>query len=428
MSNLELALNFLFAQSAQSLLAIFWYTIVFEMPRYGFAFIALTLASVTASREATLSARTTPNSAARPRVSVVVAGHSEAAALERCVRSIREQSLSIHEIVVVSDGSADHMPAVASRLIKEGFVNRAFSTELRGGKSSGLNLGIRLSTGDIIVNVDCDCSYDRFAFENVVRPFSDPTVGAVCGDIVPRNGDASLVARFQEIEYLFTLSVGKRIGAALDQVACASGAFGAFRREALVSVSGVDVGGGEDLDLTLRLRTAGWRIAFAQDGVCYTDVPVTLWQLIRQRFRWERDAVWLRFRKHWRLMVPGSSQFAPAEAFHQWDFLAFSVAAAIGFPFYLAWLFFTYGAFAVVILVGTQVGLFVIDAAMLAMAALVTKRAVFLRNIPYLCGYALFASYIMRSVRVWAFAEEWFLSGSRRDNYIPLKVRAVRKW
>jgi hypothetical protein len=127
-------------------------------------------------------------------------------------------------------------------------------------------------------------------------------------------------------------------------------------------------------------------------------------------------------------MVPGSSQFALAEAFHQWDFLAFSVAAAIGFPFYLAWLFFTYGAFAVVILVGTQVGLFVIDAAMLAMAALVTKRAVFLRNIPYLCGYALFASYIMRSVRVWAFAEEWFLSGSRRDNYIPLKVRAVRKW
>ena len=65
---------------------------------------------------------------------------------------------------------------------------------------------------------------------------------------------------------------------------------------------------------------------------------------------------------------------------------------------------------------------------MLAIAAGAAKRPVFWRNLPYLLGYSLFASYVMRFVRLWAYGEEWLLSGSRRDNYTPLKVRAVRHW
>jgi cellulose synthase/poly-beta-1,6-N-acetylglucosamine synthase-like glycosyltransferase len=429
MSDFNLGFDFLFAQSWQSLVAIFWYTILFEIPRYGLAFAAIACAPFVAKlwNGEKLQAEF---DAAKPPVttSVIIVGHNEADSLERCVRSLREQSLKDIEIVIVSDGSSDRMAAVASRLVKEGLAERALATDLRGGKSSGVNLAIKASTGNIVVNVDCDCSFDRMAIENILKPFEVSAIGAACGDIVPRNGNASLVARFQEIEYLFTLSVGKRIGASVDQVVCVSGAFGAFRREALESIGAFDVGGGEDLDFTLRLRAKGWRVAFADDAVCYTDVPASLWPLIRQRFRWERDAIWIRYRKHRRLMDPRWPRFRLAEAFHQWDFLLFSVVGAVVFPFYIVWLYLTYGMFATSILVAMQVGLCVIDIAMLAIAAFVTGRPAFWRNLPYLFGYSLFASYVMRLVRLWAYIEEWFLSRSRRDNYTPLKVRDIRKW
>jgi cellulose synthase/poly-beta-1,6-N-acetylglucosamine synthase-like glycosyltransferase len=424
MSDVGTALSYLFSRSQEGLASVFLYSILFDAPRYGLAFLA----------EAVVSWRRWPgqenarNGANYHRAMVIVAGHNEAGSLERCVRSLRDQSAADLQIVAVSDGSTDETASVAARLVREGLLDRALSTDLRAGKAAAVNLAIRFSTRPFIVNVDCDCSFDRFAVERLLERFDDPTVGAVCGDIAPRNGDASLAARFQEIEYLLTISVGKRSAGSLEQVVCASGAFSAFRRAALETIDGLDVGGGEDLDLTLRLRARGWRIAFADDAICYTDVPTGLWTLIRQRRRWERDAVWLRFRKHRRSMDSQNPRFRLSEAYHQWEFLTFNVGAALIFPIYLIWIFRTYGTFAVPALFAIQIGLFVLDIAILALADSIVRRGAFWRNILYLFGYSVFASYIMRTVRLIAYTEEWLLSRSRTDNYVPQKVRAVRRW
>ncbi len=361
-------------------------------------------------------------------MSVIVVGHNEAETIDRCVRSLRNQSFNGFEIIIICDGSSDTMSDVATRLVRQGLADRAFATSLRGGKSSGANLAIQDCRGDIIINVDCDCSYDRFAIERLVRAFDDPAVGGACGDIRLRNGDMSLFTRFQEIEYLMTISVGKQIVGAFDQVTCLSGAFGGFRREALEMVGAFDAGGGEDLDITLRLRDCGWRTAFVPKAVCYTDVPLNLSAFVRQRLRWERDSVRLRYRKHKALMLPTDRRFNLAEALHQWEFLLFCVIGAVAFPIYMVWLFATYGDMAIVILVAMQFGLLIVDAAMLALASAITKRPVFWRHVAYLPGFSLFTSYFMRFVRLWAYVEEWLFFGSTRDNYVPQKVRIIRKW
>jgi cellulose synthase/poly-beta-1,6-N-acetylglucosamine synthase-like glycosyltransferase len=422
LNDVQLGLSLLLAQSTASIAAVFWYTLIFEVPRYVLPFVAAALAC--RSRERTLPA----NPAAAKGVSVILVGHNEQDSLEACVRSLREQSFNDFEIVIVSDGSTDRMSEVARSLVRRGLAQSVVSTDLRGGKSSGINLACRSARGNLIVNVDCDCSFDRFAIENLLLPFADPSVGATCGDIAPRNAHASVIAQFQEIEYLQSISVGKRIGQAMEQVVCASGAFGAFRKEALEAVGGFDVGGGEDLDVTLRLRQAGWRIAYAADAVCYTDVPTSAYQYIRQRLRWERDAVWLRYRKHRRLLNPFGAKFRAAEAFHQWDFLLFNVLGAAIFPIYLIWLAAQYGSFALAILIAMQIGLFALDVFMLAVSAWTTGRNVFWRNLPFLPGYSLFMTYVMRPVRLLAYIDEWIFSGSHRDNYTPLKVRLERPW
>lgn len=426
MTTLELGLSFLLGQSTLSIVVVFWYTLIFEFPRYILPFLVVGL--VMRSREEAPPAAAETEPRFRPSVSIILVGHNEERALEACVRSLHEQSLTDFEIVIASDGSTDRMCAVARDLVRRGLATRVLATDLRGGKPSGINLASTFVTGDIIVNVDCDCSFDRYAIERLVEPFADPRVGAVCGDIAPRNSEASVIAQFQEIEYLQSISVGKRIANAIDQVVCASGAFSAFRRQALEDIGGFEAGGGEDLDTTIRLRRKGWRVVFAPEAVCYTDVPETLYQYIRQRLRWDRDSIWIRFRKHARLMSPLSPAFRPSEAFHQWDFALFNVAAAFAFPVYLAWLFAQFGSFAIAILIAMQIGLMLVDALILAVSTWCTGRRVFLRNLPFLPGYSLFMTYVMRLVRLYAYIDEWAFSGSHRDNYTPLKVRLQRPW
>lgn len=414
------AFEFLSSQSSVSLFSLFWYVIVFEIPRYTFGFIATLI--MTLRKDDTVVTRHVPG-----RVSVVIAGHNEEDSIERCVLSLHEQSRPPDEIIVVSDGSTDRMPAKLRELQARGLIQEAHCVQMRGGKSAGVNLASGRTTGDFIVNVDCDCTFDRHALRDIIAPFADPAIGAVAGNIIVRNPTASLVTACQAIEYMISISEGKRAANLTDSMTCVSGAFGAFRSKALERVGGLDAGGGEDLDVTLRLRTANYRTVFAADAICYTDVPETLMALTRQRFRWEQDAIRLRYRKHRDLMNPFSWRFNVIELLHELDFIFFNVLAAVAFPFYLVWLFAEYGDFAPVILMAAQIGMWVLDVTTFTMASWLTPKARAWTLIPYLLAYSPFYGFIMRMVRVAAYLKEWIFQASYKDPYVPKKVHMVRK-
>jgi cellulose synthase/poly-beta-1,6-N-acetylglucosamine synthase-like glycosyltransferase len=412
---------YLTSQSHASLFELFWFVIIFEFPRYTLSFLSV----------AAISFRRTmvrPHDVDVGRVTAVIVGHNEAETIERCVRSFREQSRPPDEIIVVSDGSTDQMPAKLRALQKQGLIAEAHCVQLRAGKAAACNLGFTRASGAIIVNVDCDCVIlERHALSHLCQPFVDRKVGAVAGNIVVRNSSASLIASFQAIEYLISISQGKQAANLTDQMTCVSGAFGAFRRAALESVGGLDSGGGEDLDVTLRLRAGGWTTHFASDAICLTSVPTTVTALTQQRFRWERDAVRLRYRKHRDLMNPFSARFKLVELLHEMDFVLFNVVAAIAFPFYLIWLFVTYGDLAPAILFGAQVGMLVLDTFTFLLAAWLTPQVKAIALAPYLIGYSLFYGLIMRFIRLAAYLQEWVFRTSYRDSYVPMKVHRVRR-
>ena len=416
MSGVSEALDYLFAQSFASFLALFWFVFIFEIPRYLLLFVVTAVLPKHREIEETY----------RGRVSVVIAGHSEEESIEKCIFALREQSRPPDELVVVSDGSSDRMAAKISSLLRKSLIDAAHSTQLRSGKSAGTNMAARLCTGNIIINVDCDCSFDRHAIRNILRPFADSDVAAVCGAILPRNTHRSLIAAFQGIEYMISISLGKQSADRIGQVTCVSGAFGAFRRDAYEAAGGLDAGGGEDLDLTLRLRRSGWRIRFAADAQCYTDVPETRAALVAQRFRWERDAVRLRYRKHVDMMNPFSRRFRWAELAHEAEFMFFNVLGAAVLPFYIFWLISTYGSFAFIVLLAAQLGLLALDLTVFLLAASVTPKANAFRLFPYLVGYSVFNSVYMRFIRLTAYVQEWIFRSSYSDSYVPNKVHKVR--
>ena len=274
--------------------------------------------------------------------SVILAGHNEAKPCAPASKALAEQTilaeLGAIEVIVVDDGSTDRMLDVALDLQREGKIDKVLRLEQRGGKSAAVNLGLSVCTGDIVVISDIDTTFDRDAFAELLGYFADPRVGAVSGNLGVRNAYASLITRYQAIEYAIGISLGRCIQDVLGILSIVSGAFGAFRRAAIEQVGGQDVEVGEDADLTMKLRRAGWRIRFAPDAHALTDVPETVSALISQRLRWDRGLVTIWMRKFRGVFDPRQSTFRLIDVAALADVIGFQVLLALVFPVYLVWL------------------------------------------------------------------------------------------
>ncbi len=244
--------------------------------------------------------------ATRPRVSVILAGYNEEVAVVPAITSLLECGFPNLEIIVVDDGSEDRTYQRALPFATRGEITllKNASSSGRGGKPSALNLGLRFATGEFVVFLDVDTSFDRDMFSHLLGPFGDPQVAVVAGNLKVRNPDASFWTRMQAIEYLITIGLHRRWLDVFGTNYLASGACGAYRRSVLDSFMGCDVATAEDLDNTLKAKRGGGKVVFAPLAIATTDVPETLRALVRQRIRWDRDLVRVAFRKHVDLLDP----------------------------------------------------------------------------------------------------------------------------
>ena len=105
----------------------------------------------------------------------------------------------------------------------------------------------------------------------------------------------SWLARFQVVEYMRAFLLFRLACASQNAVVLISGAFGLFRRDAVIAVGGYDrTAIGEDMDLTIRLqrhfraRREPIRMAFDPNPLAWTQAPEDWRSLHSQRCRWRR--------------------------------------------------------------------------------------------------------------------------------------------
>ena len=412
------ALTFVAEMPWQLFLAITFLTITVEVPRYMLGFIAALIAKPWRDFPEN------PDFGQLGKVSVIIAGHNEEDSIERCVRSLDNQTFNDFEVICVDDGSTDRTFEIMTRLEREGLIDRAVRLELRGGKASALNMATRLATGDVYIILDADSRLEKDAVAEVLKPMFLPGIDCVSGTVLLANTEQSWVTRCQAIEYAVGIPLGRTLAAMIDQLVMVSGAFGAFRATAWRHVGGMDVGPGEDFDICMRFRKAGYGIGFNHRSVCYTEAPHASWNLIRQRLRWERDAIWLRFRKHRDTMNPFSPSFRASELFHQWEFLFITVAPTLVFPFAMAWLFLNFQVdFVLVALLMGQIMLMSFDVAGLLLSAFMLRRPELLKLLVWIPVNSVFTTYVMRMVKLFTYCDEWINSRSLQDDFSPFKVQ-----
>jgi len=237
----------------------------------------------------------------QPPVTIIVPVYNEEAVIVPALRSLLELHYPVFHVIVVDDGSTDCTFERGSEI--EGRYGQSTIRVVRkrnGGKASALNVGVALATTEFVLCMDGDSRLHRDTVRFAMRHFIDPRVGAVAGNVKVVNR-TNLWTRLQALEYVEGLNTVRRAQGFLRVVNIIPGPVGIFRRDALVRAGGYDTDTfAEDADVTLKLLTAGWHIAYEERAIAFTEAPERFLDLIKQRYRWTRGILQaLRKRVSW---------------------------------------------------------------------------------------------------------------------------------
>jgi cellulose synthase/poly-beta-1,6-N-acetylglucosamine synthase-like glycosyltransferase len=365
----------------------------------------------------------------RPLVSIIVPGKNEGLHIYKLANSLKEQTYSNFELIVIDDGSNDDTERICKSLQKNGFIDLFLRNDVRGGKASAANLGYRFSKGKIIVHLDADCSYDNDAIEKIIIPFYlNDNVGAVGGNILVRNYRENLCTTLQAIEYSDTISAGRITSSALGIYRVVSGAFGAFTREALDRVGGWDIGPGLDGDITVKLRKLKYRIVFEPEAICQTSVPNSFKKLIKQRLRWDKSIIRFRVRKHRDVFYPNET-FSLSNFISSAENITYNLLLNIKWWVYLFDMAINYTSllkfifpFNILLYTANNFLKFIIFSLFRN-----RKNAPVIYFIPYLPCMVIYFGFYLRVVRTVAYIQEFFFKRSYKDAWNPQKSSAHAK-
>lgn len=227
-----------------------------------------------------------------PSMSVLIPAFNEEKVLARTIETVIEATYPDKEIIVIDDGSSDRTHQIARSYSDRGVtvIHRP-----NGGKAIALNHGILFARGAIIVIVDADSQICKNTLIELVRPFRDPEVAAVAGNIKVLNRK-NIITRCQALEYIASINIARRALDIFGSVAVVPGALGAYRRDAMNSNGLYDPDTlVEDFDVTIKALKSGKVVQSSSSAVSYTEAPETVREFIKQRLRWYRgnfQAMW----------------------------------------------------------------------------------------------------------------------------------------
>ncbi len=360
----------------------------------------------------------------QPRCCAIVAGLNEADSLGQTLDSLAGSYPDL-QIVVVDDGSTDGMSEVACEFAKTHSKTTVVRKPARGGKSSALNAALPFTDAEILVCVDSDSHLGDGAVWEIVQPFVDPNVAAVSGTVLVRKPFINLLTWIQALEYYRCIFLGRMFTSRLGILGIVSGAFGAYRREAILQVGAWDVGPGEDGDLTLRLRRSGYDVVFAPYAQCFTNPVQQMGRLSKQRRRWEWAVITLECRKHIEMANPFRADFRFSNFVMLVDRWLYSVVLQYAFLGYMFWYLFHIHAFAhyqLMLFYVVYLGMEILQLMILLYYCDNKRRVMMIGAVfPLMPFYYIW----MRFVTLWAITEELLTRRSYKDNFVPEHVRNV---
>lgn len=199
-----------------------------------------------------------------PRVSVVVIGRNEGARLARSLSSVEQTHWGTveYECIYIDSGSTDQSVALATGT---GVQVRVLEDPAPCA-AKARNLGLRCAQGEFVMFLDGDSELHPDFILRALATMDDPQCCAVSGLLRERDPDQSIFTAVMDLDWI------QKPGPQLF--------FGGnvlTRRACLNAVGGFDplLTGGEEPELSARLRAKGWRIELIDAPMARHDLAIT---------------------------------------------------------------------------------------------------------------------------------------------------------
>ena len=248
-----------------------------------------------------------------PFVSIIVPVFNEGKIISSSILSLLKLDYKNYEIIIVNDGSTDDTKQVAESMVgiqdgKFGKIKVSLINQPNLGKARALNAGIYFSKSEFVLCMDGDSQLAPESIKVAVRHFKDPKIGAVAGNVKVLNRKR-FFTDLQALEYIEGLNMARSAQSYIKLVNIIPGPIGIFRRKAIEQAGYYSSDTyAEDADLTLKVLSKGWKIYYEPKSISYTEAPVTLQQLLKQRYRWTRGIL-QSIRKHKKMMFNPTINF-----------------------------------------------------------------------------------------------------------------------
>ncbi len=193
------------------------------------------------------------------RLSIIIPVYNEANTIEKLVKKVRDAELVgiEKEIIVIDDCSDDGTAGLLKQKI-EGGVSRVIYKEKNEGKGSAVRLGIKHSSGDIIIIQDADLEYDPSEYSRLISPILEGRADVVYG--------SRFISSSPRRVHLYWHSAGNRLVTTLSNVFTnlnltdMETCYKAFRAEFIKPVDLKENGFGIEPEITAKVARSKARI------------------------------------------------------------------------------------------------------------------------------------------------------------------------
>lgn len=235
-----------------------------------------------------------------PNITFVVPCKNEEAAIANTIDMCfaAEYPAQKIEVIVINDGSTDGTGDILADYAEKYPQLIVIDWKENKGKREGMAEGFRLATGEIVIQIDSDSYIEPATVRDLIMPFANPSVGAVCGHADVANADENFYTRMQSAYYYVSFRVMKAAESVFFTVFCCSGCSSAYRKSSVMPILdfwlnekflGKKVTYGDDRSLTTWILREGSKTIYSDRVQAYTIAPNNFKQLFKQQLRWKQS-------------------------------------------------------------------------------------------------------------------------------------------